>query len=83
MSAFEHAAKFSHACEALEDWDGCKEFVADGATFTGQCEALEAVDTVEAYCEWMKRLGLAPHKGLQLRNQRIVLRLCRDYERRR
>jgi hypothetical protein len=63
MSEFENATKFFHACESLEGWDGCKEYVADGATFTAQCEALEGVDTVEAYCEWMKGLGLGPLKG--------------------
>jgi hypothetical protein len=51
MAAFENATKFFHACESLEGWDGCKQYVADGATFTGQCEPPADVTTVEGYCE--------------------------------
>jgi len=63
MSAFETATKFFHACESLEGWDGCKQFVADGASFAGQCEPLVDIHTVEAYSEWMKGLGEGPLKG--------------------
>lgn len=63
MLAFKNPTKFFHACESLKGCDGCKEYDADGATFTGQCEALEGVDTVEAYCEWMQGLRLGPLKG--------------------
>ena len=63
MSAFETATKFFHAGESLVGWDGCKGYVADGASFTGQCEPLADVTTVEGYCEWMKGLGLGPIKG--------------------
>ncbi len=60
MSAFETATKFFHACETLEGWEGCKGYVADGATFTAQCEPLVDIQTVEAYCEWMAGLGNGP-----------------------
>ena len=63
MSAFETATKFFHACETLEGWEGCKGYVADGATFTAQCEPLVEIQTVEAYCEWMAGLGNGPLKG--------------------
>ena len=63
MSAFETATKFFHACESSEGWEGCKAYVANGATFTGQCEPLEGIDTVEAYCEWVKDLCGGPIKG--------------------
>ena len=53
MSAFENAGKFFDACEAPEGWEGCKPYVAAGATFKAQSEPLVDVDTVEAYCEWM------------------------------
>lgn len=57
MSAFENAKKFFIACDAPEGWEGCKQYVADGATFTAQCEPLAGIDTVEAYCEWMDAFG--------------------------
>lgn len=57
MSAFDTATKFFHACESLKGWAGCREFVADGAGFTAQADALAGVTTVEAYCEWMKGIG--------------------------
>lgn len=53
MTAFENATKFFIACEAPEGWAGCKQYVADGATFTAQSEPLVDVKTVEAYCDWM------------------------------
>jgi hypothetical protein len=53
MNAFENAKKFFAACEAPEGWAGCKQYVANGATFVAQSEPLAAIDTVEAYCEWM------------------------------
>lgn len=63
MSEFETATKFFHACESLEGWDGCKAFVAPGADFSGQCEPLVDVHTVEDYCGWMAGLGNGPLKG--------------------
>lgn len=53
MSAFDNARNFFDACETALGWEGCKEYVADGATFTAQSEPLVDVHTVEAYCEWL------------------------------
>ena len=63
MTALENATKFFHACETLQGWDGCKEYVASGATFNAQCEPLVDVKTVEGYCEWMAGLGKGPLEG--------------------
>ena len=63
MSAFDTATKFFHACETAQGWEGCKEFVAPGATFHAQCEPLTDIHSVEAYCEWMAGLGNGPLKG--------------------
>jgi len=63
MSAFEQAEKFFHACESLQGWEGCKELVAEGAAFSGQCEPLVDTHTVKDYCEWMAGLGKGPLKG--------------------
>ena len=53
MTAFETARKFFDARESAEGWEGCQQYVADGATFSAQCEPLVEIDTVKAYCEWM------------------------------
>ena len=44
-------------------WAGCKQFVADNATFTAQSEPLVDIDTVEAYCEWMAGFGTITAPG--------------------
>lgn len=43
MSAFENSRKFFDACEAAVDWEGCKEYVAAGASFIAQNEPLESI----------------------------------------
>ena len=63
MVAFDVAKAFFHACESLKGWEGCAEFVADGATFDAQCEPLTEVTSVESYCEWMAGLGGGPLQG--------------------
>ncbi len=57
MSAFENANKFFIACETPAGWEGCREYVADGATFAAQSEPLADISTVEGYCEWMMDFG--------------------------
>jgi hypothetical protein len=63
MNAFENARKFFDACEAPEGWAGCKQYVANGATFVAQCEPLVAINTVEAYCEWMAAFATVTAPG--------------------
>ncbi len=53
MSAFEKAKQFFENVDAAKGWDGCKDDVADGATFTCQSDPLADVKTVEGYCDWM------------------------------
>ena len=62
MGAFENAQKFFEACETSQGWMGCKPYVAEGATFSAQCEPLVGIRSLEDYCEWMGNLGtvLAP-----------------------
>ena len=52
------AQAFFHACETGEGWDGCKQHCTAGATFAAQSGALADINTLEAYCDWMK--GLLP-----------------------
>ena len=42
------------ACETGKGWDGCKQYCHPGATFSAQAGALEGIDSLEAYTEWMK-----------------------------
>ena len=63
MSAFENASNFFHACEGLKGWEGCKEYVAEGAKFVAQSEPLVEIDSVEGYTEWMAGLGLQVMPG--------------------
>ena len=60
--------KFFDACETSKGWEGCKQYVADGAPFFAQCEPLAEIDTVEAYCEWMAEYGAYPCGRRQLRS---------------
>lgn len=63
MSAFENAKKFFEACEAPSGWAGCREYVADGASFTAQSEPLADVTTVQAYADWMAGFGTVTAPG--------------------
>ncbi len=63
MSAFEVATRFFEACDKPLGWEGCREYVAEGAPFTAQSEPLVEIDTVEAYCEWMKTFGTVTAGG--------------------
>ena len=57
MSAIrETAEQFFDACETGKGWDVCQPYCHDGATFSSQTGALEGVDTVQAYTDWMKGL---------------------------
>ena len=63
MSAFDNATKFFHACESLEGWDGCQQYVADNATFFAQSEPLVDTKTVEDYTNWMAGFGSVTAAG--------------------
>ena len=63
MTNFEKAEKFFHACESVKGWDACKDLVAEGATFGGQCEPLAEIKTVKEYVEWMAGLGTVTAPG--------------------
>ena len=57
MLAFENAKKFFTACESAEGWEGCRQYVADNASFNAQSEPLADVKTVKEYCDWMAGFG--------------------------
>lgn len=63
MSAFDNAKRFFEACETPLGWEGCSQYVAEGAPFTAQSEPLADIHTVEGYCEWMKAFGTITAPG--------------------
>jgi hypothetical protein len=63
MTAYDAATAFYHACESLEGWQGCKQYVAENAVFSAQSEPLGDISLVEDYCEWMAGLGKGPLVG--------------------
>src|ERR1051326_3227573 len=57
MSSIREAAEqFFDACETGKGWEGCAPYCHSDATFSAQAGALEGVDTLEGYTEWMKGL---------------------------
>jgi predicted ester cyclase len=50
------AMRFFDACETGKGWQGCKQYCHPGATFAAQAGALQGVETLEAYTDWMKGL---------------------------
>lgn len=52
----ETAEHFFDACETGKGWEGCKQYCHPSATFSAQAGALEGIETLEGYTEWMKGL---------------------------
>jgi predicted ester cyclase len=52
----ETAEQFFDACETGKGWDVCQGYCHADATFSSQAGALEGVDTLQGYTEWMKGL---------------------------
>ena len=52
----ETAEQFFVACETGQGWDACQAYCHEGATFSSQTGALEGVETVQGYADWMKGL---------------------------
>jgi predicted ester cyclase len=48
------AHAFFDACETGKGWEVCEQYCTPDATFSAQAEALEGIDTLEAYTDWMK-----------------------------
>ena len=52
----ETALQFFDACETGKGWAACADFCHVDATFSAQADALDGVDTLEAYADWMAGL---------------------------
>jgi predicted ester cyclase len=50
------AARFFDACETGKGWEGCQTYCHPDATFSAQADALQGIDTLEGYTDWMKGL---------------------------
>ena len=50
------AKLFFDACETGKGWSGCHSYCKPDASFSSQTGALADIDSLEAYCEWMKNL---------------------------
>jgi predicted ester cyclase len=50
------AARFFDACETGKGWEGCQTYCHPGATFSAQADALQGIDTLQGYTDWMKGL---------------------------
>jgi predicted ester cyclase len=53
MSLENDALAFFHACETGQGWAACKQYCTPDASFSAQADALNDVDTLEAYTDWM------------------------------
>ena len=60
MTAYDNATTFFHACEGLQGWQGCQQYVAENAVFSAQSEPVADLTLVQEYCEWMAGLGKGP-----------------------
>ena len=52
----ETAEAFFEACETGGGWEKCQQYCHPDATFAAQAAALDGVDNLQAYTEWMKGL---------------------------
>jgi len=52
----ESAKLFFDACETGKGWDLCKDYCHADASFSAQTGALEGINTLEGYCQWMRDL---------------------------
>ena len=69
MTNKEIALDFFKECEEGKGWAGCQEYCAPDATFSCQAEALEGVDTLEAYTDWMQGLyEYMPNAGYETKS---------------
>jgi len=50
------AEAFFEACETGGGWAKCEQHCHPNATFAAQAAALEGVDSLQAYADWMKGL---------------------------
>ena len=55
-SMMQTAERFFEACETGKGWDVCQQYCHPDATFSAQAGALNGVNSVKGYTDWMKGL---------------------------
>ncbi len=57
MTSIKDTAKqFFDACETGKGWTSCKHYCHADATFSAQANALEGIESLEGYTDWMRDL---------------------------
>ena len=77
----ETALDFYYACESGAGWAGCARFCHPDASFSAQAGAIAEMETLEAYCDWMKGVvTILPDAGYDLKavgaddeNERVAI----------
>lgn len=54
MDRFDIAQNFFKACEDGAGWEGCAEYCLPDAGFSAQAGAIDDLDTLAGYCDWMQ-----------------------------
>ena len=52
----ETSEQFFDACETGKGWEGTSQYCHADATFSAQAGALQGIETLQAYTDWMKGL---------------------------
>ncbi len=63
MRAFASATAFFHACEGLQGWEGCEQYVAPDAEFIAQSDPVAEFATAREYCDWLAGVGSTALEG--------------------
>jgi predicted ester cyclase len=48
------AERFFDTCETGGGWESCRQYCHADASFSAQASALDGIDTLEGYTEWMR-----------------------------
>jgi len=48
------AQQFFENCETGKGWEECRAYCHEKASFAAQVDALDGIDTLEGYTDWMK-----------------------------
>jgi len=63
MNIYNNALAFFNACESLQGYEGCKDYMVENATFEGQAEPTADIEFLSDYVDWMQGIGKGPLKG--------------------
>ena len=65
----ETASNFFAECESGGGWNACQKYCTSDATFSCQALALEGVDTLSDYCDWLRGIYTPlPNAGYEIKS---------------